>query len=1171
MFMLFPFNVGLRCKHCSHRSGVSPAECDEAQDRPTGLQKPAMKRRSEPGFSMPPAKPVRAACARAATAFSDGEPMPGLIRNIVDAARARRIAWRRARNLHARPTLLRPARAAGPAPTGQPTRSPAVRLIAAAGVVAALAGAMLIASHARSLALAVAGAAPGGPRPAPQFQSALPAGAVFDVPGQAGITLAEVEGGALLLAAGVNAAPMVRFDLCSQLQGRHLAPVRIGYGFDDVAGWVARGSVAPHNVALNSPGTRDMPRVQVSGEVAGNAADDAASAPLQMRWDSADPAVRWIGDAGAGKMEGGAHGQVALRGDGWLIWRRDAALHIQRRASAGCPQAGELLVQVVRGVPGAVAAEAHVTAYPANGQPVSAWLGAGRYQVPLDAGAGLEDQALFQELRRRGMVRLGAGGLAELAPRDLPAWRAAPQPGRAGQLASWDGVALDAGAVKLLKRLYRMADGDYVREQVRVFNGEQRLLAWRSPVVPALGPALAAQPQPQWQASVGAAAASTSAAMPASAARLFAAVGQGWAPWTRIDTWPDAATPASARLTLALAQPARANQTVQLMLIGRAGAVQGARMVRAQDACSGRACMVGGAAQLLTFELIPGARAVSVEAGALDMAVLAMPGDQQYRHLRVAGGQLDWHALAPKETRAVPASAERPARGLEVTLEDRNGVPLWGGGAPTPAAVDAGLAPLLGIRAGHANSVAGMLARLPSPGGAAHTARLTLDLHLQAASQGALDCIGMRRGRWDGTSCRGGSAPPAGRHAGLVIVDTETGDVLAAAGAGGGLVNAANWNEVRDFDRLDPARSPLRLPAFQHDGGANSSPGSTFKVISAMGLEQAALVDPRIDALLAGMPLAGINRMAQGAGFAFQTDAPSYPAGAGAHRLAHITNYKDQHLDRRAEAGRLGLAQALTYSLNTWFAWVGELSDRTLFGRADGGAPDLQPLAPDALDSARPIVGMAHRLGFGQQLRLDGGLLPADYHWSAWDALQASASHIDPIHSRHELRQMAIGLRMQVTPLQMALAAGAVGQGRVIAPRLLLSLDGRPATAGSTPALGVRLDRIRAGMKGVVDVGTGAGAFRGARFDALRRGLSGKTGTSPIGAQGADAGDLATVWFTGWLEPGSLPGQAHRLALAAFVSRSESTGGEHAAPIVAAVLASILGRKGEQNGEQRGK
>jgi cell division protein FtsI/penicillin-binding protein 2 len=159
---------------------------------------------------------------------------------------------------------------------------------------------------------------------------------------------------------------------------------------------------------------------------------------------------------------------------------------------------------------------------------------------------------------------------------------------------------------------------------------------------------------------------------------------------------------------------------------------------------------------------------------------------------------------------------------------------------------------------------------------------------------------------------------------------------------------------------------------------------------------------------------------------------------------------------------------------------------------------------------------------------------------------------------------MAIGLRMQSTPLQMALAAGAVGQGHTITPRLLLALDDREGQVQAGQALGVRLDRIRAGMKGVIDSGTAAGAFRGAAFDRLRAGLYGKTGTAPTGALDAAGRELATVWFTGWLEPGSLPGQAHRLAVAAFVSHSEATGGEHAAPIVAAVLRSIMRQSGEQ-------
>jgi cell division protein FtsI/penicillin-binding protein 2 len=543
------------------------------------------------------------------------------------------------------------------------------------------------------------------------------------------------------------------------------------------------------------------------------------------------------------------------------------------------------------------------------------------------------------------------------------------------------------------------------------------------------------------------------------------------------------------------------------------------------------------------------------------MAGLAGRGDEQYRHLRRVGDQLVWQSLDAGRAPGGPRSkTPSPA---QVRLEDRHGQLLWADGAPTPAALDAGLAPLLGVNAEQTSGIAGMLARLPLPS----TARLTLDLPLQALSQHALDCVGMRRGHWDGKTCGGGQPVPQGRHAGLVIVDTENGDVLAAAGAGAGLVDSANWAEVRDFDQANPARSPLRLPAFQHDGGVHQSPGSTFKVISALGLEMAAKNDPQLDGLLGGMPLAALNRLARQRGFGFETESATYPQNL---KLAHITNYQEESLDRRAQDGRLGLAQALTYSLNTWFAWSGELSDRSLFGRPDGGAPDLQPLDPDALDAVRPIVAAAHRLGFEQALRLDGGLLPADFAWSPWDALQTTPAHIDPVHTRHELRQMAIGLRMQATPLQMALAAAAVGQGTAVAPRLLLSLDGAQSKVPTMPDIGVRLDRIRAGMKGVVDIGTGAGAFSAPAFAGLRRGFYGKTGTAPTSVTLPDGSrrDVATVWFTGWLEAGSLPGQTHRLAIAAFVSHSDATGGAHAAPVVAALLRELLASR---NDEQKAK
>jgi cell division protein FtsI/penicillin-binding protein 2 len=1051
--------------------------------------------------------------------------MIGAVFNAMTAGQAR---WRRARNLRAgqaRAHASMPAsgRAGAQAATqvgaqvDARARGPAApRRLGAACCLLALGGAIVIGVHARWIAAAGATAAK-GPAGLAALQPILP-GTSFTVPPGPAVALGQHGDASLLVLSGLRPEPARRIDLCSQMLDPargHLVPLRIGMRFDEVAALAARNAASGSPVALRNVVIAEeaMPRVLLSG---------SAAAPA-LRWEG-HPA-RWVGDlAGANRLQPAAASQTQLGRQGWLLWDQ-SALRFLRRPSAACAS-GELVLQLYRAA-GAEKlqpdARALAIAFPAQGEPREAWLAPGSYAIPAAPAPAMEAQRLFDALRERGLVRLGSDGLAELAPPDLAAWRSL---GRTG----WDQVVMDAGAQRVLDRLYHHADGDFVREQVRIFNSERRLLAWR---LRASG-GTAGKDEVRWQAEAGGAPAPLAHDLPAAATRLFARLPEGWGGWQRVAAWPLGGE--RARVRLQLPAPAPQDARLQLMLVGRLGSLTGARLIGSVPACDGRACAQSDQVQVLEIQPEPGAREVVLEASPLGMDALATPGDARYRHLVLRDGVLAWQAMPAGQGRRGVVQAE-------VALADRRGRSLWHDGMPTEAARAAGLAPLLGIQAGHANSVAGMLARLPGAG--SHRAALTLDLELQAQAQAALDCIAMRRGAWNGRVCSGGGAAPAGRQAGMVLLDATTGAVLAAAGAGTGKVDAANWAEARDFDRIDPAASPLRLPAFQHDGGAERSPGSTFKIVSALGLERAAQGDARLDALLDGEPLAGLNAYAAARGYAFRTDAPTYPLDG----RARITNFRDQGLDRRAQDGRLGLQQALTYSLNTWFAWTGELSDRSLLGRPEGGAPDLQPLTPGALDPVRPIVAMARRLGFGQALRLDGGLLPADYPWSAWDALQASPSGIDPVHTRHELRQMAIGLRMQATPLQMALVAASVGERRVVNPHLLASLDGRPAAPSAGPALGVRLDRIRAGMKGVIDAGTAAGAFRAPELAPLRRGLFGKTGTAPT-----SDGDLATVWFTGWLEPGSLPGQTHRLAFAVFVSRSSETGGAHAAPVVASVL-----------------
>lgn len=1128
--------------------------------------------------------------------------MPRFIPYFLQALQAALRARRRAANLRAgqssqtvaRGLPLRRSPAAAPTPQRRQWKG---RWHGVALASLLLAGGVLIAGHARYLVQASAATpqASHNRQVLEQFQPFL-SGVRFEVAERAGIAISLHPEAALLVLSGMQAAPAVNIDLCSQLRSpddARLLPLRIGYRFEDVQQLVRHNEtvalpLALRNVLLVSAqgDAAGMPQVQISGNAAGNF-HDPASESLQLSWQAGSADVRWLGDASLGQIEQGSKASVSLRQQGWLMWGEGAALHIERRSNVTCPQVGELSLQLYRIVSapqqnGAARPQpALVQAFPARGQPVASRLPAGVYQVPAAPSPALEDARLFADLQAHGLVRLNGQGSIELAPPDLLQWQALAPDQRVAGLQAWPlaarASAPDAAAStqeivtrKLLKRLYYQADGAYVRQQVDLFNSERWLLAWRSPVTED-GIWQASTILPQQDGAVAVPLTSTQQ-MPLAASRLFADLPQGWQGWNRLAAWPASSQGPQkgqgqqlqseaayrANLQLALPSPAQGGEQRRLMLIGQVLRVEGATIERL-PACTGRTCRSSSDVQQLVLTLLPDARTVRLEVAALPFQPAE---DRKYRHLWVEHGQLHWHAL-PAAGRQPVAAFAGPVSGMAggaptgLQLSDRHGTPLWRDGATTGAAAQAGLAPLLGLSREHGSSVAGMLARLPqSP----QQASLTLDLPLQALSQQVLDCVGLRRGRWQQEQCYATRAVPQGRQAGLVILDAENGDILAAAGAGSGEVNAANWAEVRDFDRTSPARSPLRLPAWQHDGGAHRSPGSTFKVVTALGLEMAARKDGQLDAMLSGLPLPALNQLARQRGYAFQTDAASYPVTP---RLAHVTNYREQSLERRAQDGRLGLAQALTYSVNTWFAWTGELSDRSLFGRAEGGAPDLQALDADALDSVRPIVAAAHRLGFEQSLRLDGGLLPADYDWRHWDALQASAAHIDPIHTRHELRQMSIGLRMQVTPLQMALASGAVAQGSVVTPRLLLALDQRRSAAPVQAPLGIRLDRIRAGMKGVVDTGTGAGAFRQPALAALRPALYGKTGTAPSGP------DSATVWFTGWLEKGSLPGQTHRLAVAIFVSHSDVTGGEHAAPVLAAILETLLAQAGRKDEQKR--
>jgi penicillin-binding protein 2 len=161
-----------------------------------------------------------------------------------------------------------------------------------------------------------------------------------------------------------------------------------------------------------------------------------------------------------------------------------------------------------------------------------------------------------------------------------------------------------------------------------------------------------------------------------------------------------------------------------------------------------------------------------------------------------------------------------------------------------------------------------------------------------------------------------------------------------------------------------------------------------------------------------------------------------------------------------------------------------------------------------------------------------------------------------------------------VTPLQLAVAYGAIANGGVIVkPRLLLRVadaDGRlveaapPETKTRVPVRKEYLDLVRAALEGVVEEPGGTGAR--ARVPGVR--VAGKTGTAQVvGLKHTEAFDdheLAFelrdhAWFVGFA-----PAEAPEIVVAA-VSEHGGHGGSAAGPIVQKVLARYFEKRAVQD------
>lgn len=228
--------------------------------------------------------------------------------------------------------------------------------------------------------------------------------------------------------------------------------------------------------------------------------------------------------------------------------------------------------------------------------------------------------------------------------------------------------------------------------------------------------------------------------------------------------------------------------------------------------------------------------------------------------------------------------------------------------------------------------------------------------------------------------------------------------------------------------------------------------------------------------------------------------------------------------------GPISLTEALTFSVNTVWAQVGESLGRATMGR------------------------YMKRFGFYSKPELD---YPDDQMLASGEYLRGRL--LSPLSPRIDVGRMAIGQdKLQVTPLQMAEVAAAVANGgRLMRPRLtarIVDTDGRtrdriepsvqstvmkPSTARS---LGEMMTRV-------VAEGTGtAAALQGIQ-------VAGKTGTAQVGPTG---GGLTQPWFIAFA-----PVERPRVAIAVTVERTEGGfGGTEAAPIAADVMRVLLRQGG---------
>ncbi len=407
-----------------------------------------------------------------------------------------------------------------------------------------------------------------------------------------------------------------------------------------------------------------------------------------------------------------------------------------------------------------------------------------------------------------------------------------------------------------------------------------------------------------------------------------------------------------------------------------------------------------------------------------------------------------------------------------------------GCGSPRPIVADYGLTAFVGYSRNDYNTLSGLIARSAIPSGS--EVRLTLDSPLQDIAQKELKNFSQRFKK-----------NTKKRRAAVVILDAKTGAILAAANIPSPVYALPHWDRTA-FAVTWPDRDPFRFTPWQ-GLSVHSTPGSTFKLVTALAAIKASQENPSLKKMLEGLNPRNFYRMTK-----FSINASCYKPSRSTSK---ICNFNKNGMLRSLTNGKLGLPEAIRDSLNIWFVRLGVLMDKK---NLDSGGPDTW------------LAKQARALGFGETFSLfpkvDGlpNILACPN--TRGDALCAATGNLDLYHSElgarlQRLAQNSFGQGVQTTPLQMARLALTLATGRLFKPTLLQDWPGQTFTPewqnlSWDPKL---IKLLHQGMKAVPIRGTARRPFANSPN---RSWVYGKTGTAQT--QKIKNSFLYSGWFIGW-------------------------------------------------------